>query len=265
MDTTLDSIIFSGFSLALISQLTRNLASSGYSLKPLPRPGSVLIMEDSSALVLTVGPRIASGPEPLLQAFAIPLPAWMSRAADSAFQPLAVVPCRRADTAAAPLLVANKIVENLRSRFICRLTVNSVPPQAEVKSAAGLNGVCPADWNVAFGIIDITARKKGYLPATIRLHLSEARNPDTATISLVKRMPYHSAAFIPAIAFATVSAALYGCEYYYFQKYSRLDENDLKNNRDAFGAAFSIAQTCEYGAGISLGLAGVLFVVTFFW
>jgi hypothetical protein len=265
IDTTLDSIIFSGFSLALASQLTRDLSSAGYSIKPLPRPGSVLTMGDSSALVLTVRGGAAPGPEPLLQATAVPLSAWISMAADSAYQPLTVLPCPRADTAAAPLLVANKIAENLRSRFICRLTVNSVPPHAEVKSAAGLHGVCPAEWDIAFGIIDITARKKGYLPQTVRLHLSETRNPDTATITLVKRMPYHSAAFIPAIAFAAVSAALYGCEYYYYQKYRRLSENDLKNNPDAFGATFGIAQTCEYGAGISLGLAGALFVVTFFW
>jgi hypothetical protein len=265
IDTTLDSIIFSGFSLALASQLTRDLSSAGYSVRHLPRPGSVLTMEDSSALVLTVRASAAPGPEPLLHATAVPLSAWKSRAADSAYQPLAVLPCPRADTAAAPLLVANKIAENLRSRFICRLAVNSVPPHADVISATGLHGVCPTEWDVAFGLIDVTARKKGYLPRTARLHLSETRNPDTATISLVKRRLYHSAAFIPAIAFAAVSAALYGCEYYYYQKYRRLGENDLKNNPDAFGSTFGIAQTCEYGAGISLGLAGALFVVTFFW
>jgi hypothetical protein len=79
------------------------------------------------------------------------------------------------------------------------------------------------------------------------------------------RSPYHSAAFVPAIALAAVSAALYGTEYYYYQKYQRLDENDRKNNPDAFGTTFGVARTCEYGAGISLGLAGALFMVTFFW
>ena len=68
-----------------------------------------------------------------------------------------------------------------------------------------------------------------------------------------------------AVALGLVSAALYGCEYFYYRKYTRLDGNDLKTNPDTFGATFGIARNCEYGAGISLGLAGVLFCMTFFW
>ena len=179
--------------------------------------------------------------------------------------PLIDIAYTKMDTTAAALLAAKKIAENLRSRFSCRLVVSSLPPQADVKSSAGLYGKCPVAWDVAFGITDVTAQKKGFLPKTVRLQLSEARNPDTAFIVLVKRMPYHSAAFGPAVACAAVSAALYGCEYYYYQKYRRLGENDLTSNPDEFGRTFSLAQGCEYGAGISLGLACALFVVTFFW
>jgi hypothetical protein len=258
MDTTLDSIIFSGFSAA-------NLAGPEWSVLPSTTFLDKLSSGDSAAVVLLIKARAAAPAPPSIYATALPLRVWKSSLADSLYQPLFTFAYTQTDTVAAPLLVAKKIAENLRSRFICRLVVNSVPPQAEVKSATGLYGACPAEWDVAFGIIDITARKKGYLTQTVRLRLSERRNPDTATIALVKRMPYHSAAFVPAIAFAAVSAALYGGEYYYYQKYRRLGETDLKNNPDAFGATFGIARTCEYGAGISLGLAGALFVVTFFW
>jgi hypothetical protein len=266
IDTTLDSIIFPGFSLSLDTQLTRNLSAAGYSIASLPPRNAMPIAIDSSAIVLTVSARSAPELEPRLVATTIPFREWRPAASNSTPEPLVVVSCPRGDTSGtATLLVAKKITENLRTRFICRLMLNSVPTQATVKSSAGLTGICPVEWNVAFGITDITAQKKGFLPKTIRLHLSETRNPDTATIILVKRMPYHSPAFWPAISLGALSAALYGCEYYYYRNYSRLNENDLKTNPDAFGTAFRRAQACEYSAGISLGLAGALFVVTFFW
>lgn len=265
MDTMLDSIIFSGFSAALVSQLAQNLVGPEWIVLPAPSHLEKISSVDSVALVLTIKARAWPGAPPSIYATAVPLRLWKSSLPDSQYQPLVNFAYTQADTAAAPLLVAKKIAENLRTRLSCRLMVNSVPQQAAVKSATGQSGVCPAEWNVAFGIIDITARKKGYLTQTVRLRLSEARNPDTATIVLVKRMPYHSAAFVPAIVLAAVSAALYCAEYSYYQKYRRLDANDLKNNPDAFGATFGIARTCEYGAGISLGVAGALFVVTFFW
>jgi hypothetical protein len=266
IDTTLDSIIFSGFSAALGSQLSSDLTPLGYAVVFSFRHGTPAASgQDSAGIVVSVTVRETNDTAPLLVAKVLTWSAWKYRVSDSGATTIVEMPCPVSDTAAAVMLVAKKIAENLRVRFICRLTVNSVPPQAMVKSATGLNGVCPVDWDVAFGIIDITASKKGYLSRTLRLHLSEARNPDTAHVVLVKRMPYHSAAFWPAVGLGVLSAGLYGGEYYYYRRYSRLGESDRTNNPGEFGRTFSLAKDFEYSAGVALGCACALFTVTFFW
>jgi hypothetical protein len=264
-DTTLDSMIFSGFSTAIVSQLEQNLAPPEWSVLPRGHSIDELQPADSGVSVLLIKPKTMASGQASIYVTIMPLSSLKASLPDTLYQPLVNFVYTRADTAAAALLVAKKIAENLRGRFACRLLVNSVPSQAMVRSATGLSGVCPVQWDVAFGIIDVEARKKGYLPKTLRLNLSNSRKADTAVIELSKRRLYHSPAFYPAVALAFVSASLFGCEYYYYQKYRRLDGSDLKNNPDAFDATFGIAQNFEYGAGISLGLAGVLFCVTFFW
>lgn len=264
-DTTLDSMIFPGFSNALVSQLENDLASSEWTVLLDRRFISKLRPADSGASVLLIKALpMQSGP-PSIYAVIEPLSSWKASLPDTQYQPLVNFVYSRTDTAAAALLVAKKIVENLRGRYACRLLITSAPPQAAVRSATGMTGTCPVQWDVAFGIIDVEARKQGYLPKTVRLNLSDFRKADTAVIVLTKRRLYHSPAFYPAITLGLVSAALYGGEYYYYQKYRRLDGSDLANNPGAFGSTFGIAQNCEYGADISLGLASALFCVTFFW
>jgi hypothetical protein len=266
IDTTLDSIIFSGFSTALGSQLSSDLTPFGCAVVFSFRHGAPAASgQDSAGIVVSITVRDTNDAAPLLVAKVLTWSAWKNRVSDSGATPIVEMPCPVSDTAAAVMLVAKKIAENLRVRFICRLSVNSVPPHAEVTSATGLNGVCPVDWDVAFGIIDITASRKGYRSRTLRLHLSEARNPDTAQVVLVKRMPYHSAAFVPAVGLGILAAALFGGEYYWYRTYSGLGENDRKNNPEEFDRTFSIAHRFEYGAFTALGCACALFTVTFFW
>jgi hypothetical protein len=264
-DTTLDSMIFSGFSAALVSHLERDLASTEWSVLPRGRSIDELNPADSGASVLLIKSKTMTSGAASIYVTIMPFSSWKASVSDSLYQPLVNLSFTRTDTAATALLVAKKITENLRGRSACRLLVTSVPTHATVRSATGLTGVCPVEWDVAFGIVDIEARNNGYLPAIVRLNLSDSRKTDTATIVLAKRRLYHSRVFYPAVALGLVSATLYGCEYIYYRKYSRLDGNDLKTNPDAFGATFGIARNCEYGAGISLGLAGVLFCMTFFW
>jgi hypothetical protein len=263
-DTTLDSMIFPGFSTALVSQLEYDLASSEWTVLLDRRSISKLRPADSGASVLMIkAVPMQSGPS--IYALIEPFPSWKASLPDTQYQPLVNFVYSGADTAAAALLVAKKIVENLRGRYACRLLITSAPPQAAVRSATGMIGTCPVQWDVAFGIIDIEARKPGYLAKTVRLNLSDSRKADTAVIVLTKRRLYHSPAFYPAITLGLVSAVLYGCEYYYYQKYRRLDGNDLANNPGVFGKTFDIARNCEYGGDISLGLASALFCVTFLW
>jgi hypothetical protein len=265
IDTTLDSCMFPGFSAALAVHLKHELGTPEWIVRDWTNSPERPAPADSAAIVLVVKARTASGGPCSLYAIVMPLSARLSPAPDTQYRPLVDIAYTGQDSSAAALLAAKKIAENLRSRYVCRLAVMSVPAGAEVKSTTGLYGVCPAGWNVAFGIIDVTAREKGYLPKTVRLNLSESRNPDTATITLTKRMPYHSRAFWPAVSLCALSAVLYGCEYYYYSKYRRLGENDLKTNPDVFGSTFGTAQACEYGAGVSLGLGVALFCVTLFW
>jgi hypothetical protein len=264
-DTTLDSMIFSGFSAALVSQLEHDLVPPEWYVLFRGRSMDELNPADSGASVLLIKPKTMPSGQPSIHVTIMPLSSWKASVSDTQYQPLVNLAFTRADTVATVLLVAKKITENLRGRFACRLLITSVPPKATVRSTDGLTGICPVEWDVAFGIINIEARNHGYLPTTVRLNVVDPRKADTATIVLIKRRLYHSSAFYPAVALGCISAALYGCEYFYYQKYSRLDGNDLKNNPNAFGAMFDIARNCEYGAGISLGLAGVLFFMTFFW
>ena len=264
-DTTLDSMIFSGFSAALVSQLEHYLIPPEWFVLSAGRSIDELQRADSSASVLLIKPKAIASGQASIHATIMPFSSWKASVSDTQYQPLVNLFFTRTDTAAAALLVAKKIAENLRGRRACRLLITSVPTHALVRSTSGLTGVCPVEWDVAFGLVDIDARSHGYLPKTVRLNLLDFQKTDTEMIVLAKRRLYHSPAFYPAIALGLVSAALYGCESYYYRKYNRLNGNDLKNNPETFGTTFGVAQNCEYGAGISLGLAGVLFCMTFFW
>jgi hypothetical protein len=264
-DTMLDSVMFAGFTASLISRLEHELSGSEYVVLPVVRGAPGRASTDSLLTVLVVRAFANPPGPPMLRATLMRASAWGVFAPDTQYQPLVNFACAVTDTASAALLVARKIAENLRGRSSCRLHINSIPTHAFVRSATGLNGQCPLDWDVAFGIVDMTASSKGYLDKTVRLKLSDTRIADTALVVLDRRMIYHSRVFYPAIGLGVLSAALYGCEYYYYQKYRRLDANDLANNPGSFGNTFNIAQGCGYGAGICLGLSAALFCVTFFW
>jgi hypothetical protein len=266
LDTTLESIIYPGFSNSLASHLVHNLTASGISAASMGWPGKVPAAMDSSVLAVTVSGRRDSLFQRSVVASVSPLYLIKKAAAFNGQPPALVkVDFSPADSATFAILVAKKIAENLRINYTRRLVIQSSPSMAQVKSTTGLSGVCPVEWNVPFGIIGIEAYKKGFLTKTIRMDLTKPLRQDTIIISLVRRMPYHSRWFVPAVSCAALSLGLYGGEYYYYQRYKQLTAEDLKNRPEAFQSTFNSARACEYGAGIAIGCAAGLFCLTFFF
>jgi hypothetical protein len=265
LDTTLESIIFPGFSNSLASNVAHYLAASGISAVVITRPGKVPTDTDSSGLAVTVFGCRDSVFQRSVVASVSPLYLMKKAAAfDGQAPALVKVDFGSADSATFAILVAKKIAENLRINYTCRLVIRSSPPLANVKSTTGLSGVCPVAWNIPFGITGIEAHKKGFLTKTIRLDLTNPLRQDTIIISLARRMPYHSRWFIPAVSCAAMSLVFYGYEYNYYQKYKRLGAEDLKNKPEVFQSTFNSARACEYAADITLGCAAGLFCLTFF-
>jgi hypothetical protein len=267
LDTTLDSYVFPGFSASLASHLERTCGRANLGVRKFTRSEDRQTTFDTTCLVLTVaGYRSESSQQGGVRAAVAPFRAGMGPAgAGDASSPLVDVLVNGPDTAATVVLVAQKIEENLRSRYVRRIVIRSAPEGACVRSSEGMKGVCPVAWDAPFGIIGVEVSKKGFLTRQARYQLSNIGGADTVTIALSRRMFYHSRLFNPAIACVALSAACYGLEYYYYDTYKRLGPGDLANNPGAFGSTFTTAQTFGYAGSALLGIGCCLLVVTFFW
>jgi len=265
IDTTLDSSFFNGFSNMLEKRIYKDLLSYGYDvILNYQDKNSLVANIDSFTNVLKIWKEYK---DTLLTIYASVMPfyLYLSQQYDTIYDKLLILPCNFLDQTTALLIISKKISENFRNRYICTIKIKSIPDSAIIKTSTGLYGICPVKWDIAFGIIDISCSKKGYLAKSISLNLNKEKNIDTLTIILNRRMPYHSTFFIPSLSLFTTSLIFFGGEYYYYNKYKNLNEKDLQNNPQVFGNTFNKAKTLEYLAWISGIGFGITFVTSFFF
>lgn len=266
-DHSVDSIVAPGFSSSLFSQLSLSLPPLGYTIENFREPVSGVPQRDSASIILSVIAHADSDAVRTVTATAVPIPIgqpYRFTAENDLLRPLAAISLPAEDTTSTLFLVARKITESLRERYSRRIVITSIPQGAFVKSSTGLSGVAPVEWLVPFGMVDVYAEKKGFLPASARVHRN-IPGIDTLSLTLAPRRFYHSSFFLPAVAAGVASIAFYGAEYYHYDKYRNLGAADLQNNPGNFAQRFKNAQTCERLAYGMLGVCGVSLTLSFFW
>lgn len=160
-------------------------------------------------------------------------------------------------------VLVRKIIENIRTQYVCHLKIQSSPGDVYISSESGLAGKTPLEWIIPSGTIHITGKKDGYETIHKTIDLAEP-GVHTYYLQLKKKQFYKSKFIYPAIVFTLSSIAFYGLEnYYYNGKYQKLGINDYKNHPERFERTFATAQNFEKASIASLACAVVSFSLSF--
>lgn len=142
------------------------------------------------------------------------------------------------------IIFMKKIMENLRTQYICNLMISSDPPGVTVTSRSGLSDVSPFEWVVPVGKLDIQCKLKDYLIYKKDI-VMDRPGVYNYFIQMKKRQLYHSKFFIPCVGFGIASAVCYGFDNYYYYKYESYLEPDKVRDPGVFGRTFNTARTFE--------------------
>lgn len=159
-------------------------------------------------------------------------------------------------------VLSRKIIENLRTHYICHLRVQSSPQGVRIKSGSGLEGVTPLEWIVPMGIFTIEGKLKGYEPINHTIEISEP-GVHTCYLQLRKRPFYQSRMMIPGAALILTSAVCFFSERYYFNNYHDLQKNELEKNSSLLEESYRRAKNFGYMGIASLVLSAVSFSLSF--
>ena len=156
-----------------------------------------------------------------------------------------------------------KIVENLRTQYICNVTITSEPPGVRVKTQNQLTDLTPLEWVVPVGSLHVRCSKMKYLAFDKELILSKPGSY-SYFLQMKKRQFYNSKYFYPALALFVTSALCYYCDNYYYNRYNQLGEIELRSSPDSFGQTFQKAKNFEY-ASITTFISGFCLFGLTFW
>jgi len=159
-------------------------------------------------------------------------------------------------------VLIRKIVENLRTQYICHLRILSEPDGVLIRSRGGLEGTTPLEWIIPVGKLSISGELKGFEPIRRRLDLGSP-GMHTYVIELRKRRFYRSKIFIPTVVMGGSSAALFVASRVIYAQYESLDKVDRDADPDLFRRKFTQAKNLERSSGVALGLAAVSFALCF--
>ena len=197
---------------------------------------------------------------------------WSPRQVKRALEsPLLTLDYRPEELSTFESVLIRKIVENLRTQYICHLRIQSVPEGATIRSRSGLEGITPLEWITPVGKLSITGELEGFEPLRRRIDLTSPGN-HTYVLELGKRRFYHSGFFIPTILLGIASGGCFAAERITYDRYEHLAKEDrlsaeerAENKPDPFAQTFTIAKNLERAAAVTAGLAGVSFVCCFFF
>jgi hypothetical protein len=197
---------------------------------------------------------------------------WSPRQVKRALEsPLLTLDYRPEELSTFESVLIRKIVENLRTQYICHLRIQSIPEGATIRSRSGLEGITPLEWITPVGKLSITGELEGYEPLRRRIDLTSPGN-HTYVLELGKRRFYHSGFFMPTVLLGIASVGCFAAERIVYNRYERLAKEDrlsaeerAENKPDPFAQTFTIAKNLERAAAVTAGLAGVSFVCCFFF
>jgi hypothetical protein len=163
------------------------------------------------------------------------------------------------------MVVAEKIVENIRREVLGEVKVGSLPQGAFfiIDSTLGQNKA-PKTILLPPGIYTLEARLPKYLPYRREINVS-APGVTELTIELTKRRFYHSRYMPLFYIFGAATAGAFGCEWYSYDQYSKLNESDFRERPGEFEKRFDRAKKFEYTGFALLGLTSASFALTFFF
>ena len=176
--------------------------------------------------------------------------------------PLISIPYQPGELTAFQAVLVKKIVENIRTQYVCHLRIQSNPSGILITSPIGLEGKTPLEWILPLGNLDIKSNADGYESFQKSIDLSEP-GIHTYFLGLKKKQFYNSKILIPTVFFAVASAAFYGGERFYYSKYLDLGKEDYYNNPGKFESTYNKASIYEQASLITLACAAVFFTCTF--
>jgi hypothetical protein len=178
--------------------------------------------------------------------------------------PLLTLEYRPEDLSTFESVLIRKIVENLRTQYICNLQIQSIPEGVTIRSRSGLEGITPLEWITPVGKLAISGELDGYEPIRRRIDLTTPGN-HTYVLEMSRRRFYHSGFFVPTILLGGASAGCFAAERFFYDKYRHLGKSDRGQTPDRFEQTFTIAKSFETAAAVTAGLTGVSFVCCFFF
>jgi hypothetical protein len=265
-DTNLDHATDPAFSSSTWELLAGSVPEIGYTLAPadtLVRYRDSLSHAEDLVLYATV-PSAGSGQTEVRIAVVRMKELSTDQLARALDRPLVSMIYSPQDKGGMQSILVKKIVENLRTQYICYLSLTTDPPGATVRTQSGIVDRTPVNWVVPVGAVQIQGSLAHYLPLKKTIDLPTPGSY-TYSLQLRKRQFYHSRFIYPAALFAVTGIVCYGLDRLYYDKYLSLGESDYRNNPDAFGRTFSTSQGFERAALASGVLSAVSLGISFWF
>lgn len=160
------------------------------------------------------------------------------------------------------IVLIRKIIENLRTQYICHLRIQSAPQGLTLRTKSGLEGVTPLEWIVPVGVLRVVGEKKGYQQIDKTIDLTEP-GVHTLHLQLQKKPFYQSKMIIPGSALLLASAVCFISERYYYKNYHDLKKIGVDQNPGLSEKTYKKAKTFERLGIASLALSCISFALSF--
>lgn len=268
VNTTLQKNIPSDFTNSILGELKPSLNEIGYCLEPIDSSA----LRDSSradelVIYLTAQSEAAQN---LKSASSFTLLVCLVRTEDWANgnldipldHPLITITYQPEELSTFESILVKKIIENIRTQYVCHLKLQSNPSGVAITTSTGLEGKTPLEWILPVGDLTIYSNLKGYENYHKKLEFTEP-GIHTYFLELKKKQFFNSKFLYPTIAFALASAVCYGYDRYYYSEYLKLGKENYYNQPEQFGNTYNKALNFERASLITLACTAVSFTFTF--
>jgi len=264
----LDAKIYANFSNELFGNLSADLSEIGYTLRNYSAKDSLtrsVLSRDNLCMYVHLGdPFIGREPGPVVIAIDLCKMGELSAAQSnpSIFRPLISLSYSPDDPASFRSVLVKKIVENLRTQYICNVIITSEPSGVRVRTQNSLIDLTPLEWIVPVGTLHIQCAKDKYLILNRDLLFAKPGSY-SYFFQMKKKQFYNSGFFYPALAVLASSAVCYYFDSYYYGRYSRLGKSDFSNSPGSFPELFQKAKNFENASVVTLASGCCLLGLTF--
>ncbi len=159
-------------------------------------------------------------------------------------------------------VLIKKIVENIRTQYVCHIRIQSSPSNINITTDLGLEGKTPLEWILPVGNLTLRSKTDGYEPFQKKIVLDEP-GIHTYFLELKKKQFYNSRLIIPTVVFLLSSAACYYGEHYHYSRYTNYGRDDALNNPGVFEESYTTAKKFETAKYTLLALCGTSLTLSF--